>query len=180
MFNGKLEIFTGLEGLRFAPALPKNKVMSIFVYILANVRDCLKKAIFVFTLAVFFSIAVSAQNNPIPTTETQTMPSDFKSDNCSLFPDCDYGDCCVSHDKAYYFGGSWKERWRADKKLYKCVAAKKGFHHKIIAPMMWLGIRAFGVSWLPTPFRWGFGKNKNTKKPKVTKNFQLNKSIRNL
>jgi hypothetical protein len=126
-----------------------------------------KKLTFIIIFIFVFSVGVFAQNSPIPTNETQTMPADFKSDNCSLFPDCDYGDCCVSHDKAYYFGGSWKERWRADKKLYKCVAAKKGFHHKIIAPVMWIGVRAFGVSWLPTPFRWGFGQ---TKKSKLKKN----------
>jgi hypothetical protein len=49
---------------------------------------------------------------------------------------------------------------RADVKLYRCVRAKKGFHHKIIAPIMFIGVRIGGVSWLPTPFRWGFGKKK--------------------
>ncbi|MGI8543848.1 MAG: hypothetical protein ACR2MD_10275 [Aridibacter sp.] len=86
------------------------------------------------------------------------MPADFKSDKCSMFPNCDYGDCCIEHDKTYFFGGTSKERRRADKKLYKCVRAKKGFHHKIIAPLMFIGVRIGGVAWLPTPFRWGFGK----------------------
>jgi hypothetical protein len=126
-----------------------------------------KKAIFIIILTGLFSIGAFAQNNSNLTGEARTMPADFKSDNCSAFPDCDYADCCVEHDKAYFFGGSWKERWRADKKLYKCVAAKKGFHHKFIAPVMWLGVRAFGVPWLPTPYRWGFG---NVKKTKIKKN----------
>jgi hypothetical protein len=26
---------------------------------------------------------------------------------------------------------------------------------------MWLGVRIGGVSWLPTPFRWGFGQKKS-------------------
>ena len=30
--------------------------------------------------------------------------------------------------------------------------------------MMWLGVRVFGASFLPTPFRWGFGKRKKYKK----------------
>jgi len=80
-----------------------------------------------------------------------------------MFPDCDYRDCCEEHDLAYYFGGTSKQRWQADKKLYKCVAAKKGWHHKLIAPIMWLGVRTFGVSWLPTPYRWGFGQKKKPK-----------------
>jgi hypothetical protein len=93
------------------------------------------------------------------------MPADFKSDNCTLFPDGNYCDCCVEHDKDYYFGGSGKERWRSDKRLYKCVKAKRGWQNKVIAPVMWLGVRIGGVSFLPTPFRWGFGK---TKRPKIT------------
>lgn len=27
----------------------------------------------------------------------------FVSDGCSMFPDGDYRDCCVEHDKAYFF-----------------------------------------------------------------------------
>jgi hypothetical protein len=129
-------------------------------------RFCIKKSFFIFIFIVLFSLSAFAQNNSNSASETRVMPADFKSDKCSLFPDCDYGDCCVEHDKTYYFGGTSKERWRADKKLYKCVRAKKGFHHKIIAPLMFVGVRIGGVSWLPTPFRWGFG---NKKKPK-TKN----------
>jgi hypothetical protein len=94
----------------------------------------------------------------------RAMPSDFKSDNCSLFPDGNYCDCCVEHDKDYYFGGSGKERWRSDMRLYKCVRARKGWQNKVAAPVMWLGVRVLGGSFLPTPFRWGFGK---VKRPKI-------------
>lgn len=88
------------------------------------------------------------------------MPADFVSDGCSLFPDGDYRNCCVEHDKAYYFGGTKAERKAADKELKACVRAKG---HKYLAPMMYLGVRIGGVAWLPTPFRWGFGK-KSVKK----------------
>lgn len=119
----------------------------------------MKKTIFTIIFMLMFAVAGFAQN----TANGQNIPADFKSDGCSWFPDCDYRDCCEEHDLAYYFGGTSKERSQADKKLYKCVAAKKGFHHKIIAPVMWLGVRIFGVSWLPTPYRWGFGKKKTPK-----------------
>ena len=89
---------------------------------------------------------------------TAKIPEDFKSDGCSHFPDGDYRDCCVAHDVQYYYGGSWKERWQSDNQLRKCVAAK---NHKVLSVMMWMGVRAFGVPWLPTQFRWGFGKKKN-------------------
>ncbi len=120
----------------------------------ANIRY----VIFTILLSLSFSIGTFAQENSKPKIQP-VLPADFKSDGCSMFPDCDYGICCVEHDKAYYVGGSWKQRWRSDKKLYKCVAAKKGFQHKLIAPVMWLGVRAFAVPWLPTSFRWGFGKD---------------------
>jgi len=136
----------------------KPKIIS-FLCVFAVSRLCVKKSFFIVIFAALFSITAFAQIDSRLTTET--MPADFVSDGCSLFPDSNYADCCVEHDKAYYFGGTSKERRAADKKLYKCVAAKKGFHHKIIAPIMWLGVRIWGVSWLPTPFRWGFGRKKS-------------------
>lgn len=94
------------------------------------------------------------------------MPSDFKSDGCSLFPDGNYRACCVEHDKDYYFGGSGAERKASDKRLYKCVKATRGWQNKLAAPIMWIGVRTLGVSFLPTSFRWGFGQKKV--KPPVT------------
>jgi hypothetical protein len=97
---------------------------------------------------------------------TSEMPTTFRSDGCTGFPDGAYCDCCFEHDKDYFFGGSSKQRWRSDKRLYKCVKSKPGWHHKLIAPVMWLGVRIGGVGFLPTPFRWGFGRSKKlTVKP---------------
>ncbi len=120
----------------------------------------MKKIVFIFFALCLFSTGAFAQTDSNSTLET--VPANFKSDGCSLFPDGDYLDCCVAHDKAYYVGGSWTKRWRADKKLFKCVVAKKGLKHKIIAPLMWLGVRVGGVHWLPTSFRWGFGRRKKS------------------
>ena len=102
--------------------------------------------------------------------ETGEMPP-ATSDGCSLFPDGNYRDCCVEHDKDYYKGGSCRERSESDKRLYRCVKSKKGWQNKIIAPIIWIGVRIGGVSFLPTPFRWGFGKKKKraTKTPEVQK-----------
>ena len=82
-------------------------------------------------------------------------PPGFVTDKCTWFPDGNYEDCCVAHDVDYYKGG--KGRRASDKRLYRCVKAKKG---KFRASMMYLGVRVFGGSFLPTPFRWGFGKKK--------------------
>ncbi|MGI8495025.1 MAG: hypothetical protein ACR2L1_06910 [Pyrinomonadaceae bacterium] len=122
---------------------------------------------FAFFLLVFSAVGVFAQDSG--TKATDETAASFHSDGCSKFPDYDYTDCCVEHDKTYFSGGSWTRRWRADKKLYKCVAAKKGFEHKLIAPVMWAGVRVFGVPFLPTSFRWGFGKKK-VKNSQPTKN----------
>ena len=123
----------------------------------------MKKVVFIFLLLCLFSLNSTAQNKPAST--IKPVPENFKG-GCSMFPDGAYLDCCVEHDKAYYVGGSWTKRWRADKKLFKCVANARGWYHKIIAPVMWIGVRIGGVSWLPTPFRWGFGqkKSKNSRK----------------
>ena len=120
----------------------------------------MKKIFALFFVILLFSVGLFAQKTQTPANDAKKIPAEYRSDNCTFFPDCDYADCCVEHDRTYYLGGTSKERWQADKKLYKCVKAKKGFHHKIIAPIMFVGVRIGGVSWLPTPFRWGFGKNK--------------------
>lgn len=139
----------------------------------------MKRFTFIFILSLLFSISSFAQSNEsaekpekAETSNTNTpeaskdveIPADFKSDNCTFFPDGNYCDCCVAHDRDYYKGGSWKERRRSDNRLYRCVKSKKGWQNKFIAPVMWVGVRVFGTSILPTKFRWGFGKDRKKKK----------------
>jgi len=102
---------------------------------------------------------------PRPATD-DLLPSGKRSDGCTLIPDGDFRDCCVAHDREYFHGGSPKERRAADERLYMCIRKKEGIGHKFIAPFVWFGVRIGGVSFLPTPFRWGFGnKEKNIDKP---------------
>lgn len=91
---------------------------------------------------------------------TSATSGDFKSDNCTMFPDGNYAKCCVAHDEDYSAGGSGKDRRASDRRLYRCVRSKKGWQNEIAAPVMYLGVRVFGVSWLPTRFRWGFGRKR--------------------
>lgn len=112
-------------------------------------------------LIITFSLGAFAQG--VAPNASETIPVNFKSDGCSWFPDGNYRECCVQHDLAYFKGGNWKQRWRADKKLFRCIAAKRGFQYKLLASLMWSGVRVGGVHWLPTPFRWGFGKKKTSK-----------------
>jgi hypothetical protein len=129
----------------------------------------LRRVIFIFILTVLCSAGAFAQNNAAETGESQFTLNGFRSDGCTWFPEGNYRDCCVAHDREYFAGGSWSQRWRSDKKLFRCVAAKSKFYNKLVAPVMWLGVRAFAVSWLNTKFSWGFGKKnspKNIKKKK--------------
>ena len=96
--------------------------------------------------------------------ESQTLaepPEDFGGDGCTLFPDGNYRECCYRHDVDYFRGGTEKERRESDKKLYRCVRSKKGWQNEVAAPLMLLGVRVFGGSFLPTPFRWGFGQRRS-------------------
>lgn len=61
-------------------------------------------------------------------------------DGCSLFPDGDYGGCCVEHDTDYRTGRV--PRAVADKKLRECV--HKAGHH-VLCWVIWAGVRVFGV-----------------------------------
>lgn len=124
----------------------------------------MNKTIVVALLLMILIVKTAAQENATAT--VRPVPQNFKSDGCSLFPDGDYRHCCIAHDLTYFAGGSRSERLTADNKLYKCVASQKGWWHKLVAPVMWAGVRIGGVSFLPTPFRWGFGRTKKSVRPK--------------
>jgi len=91
--------------------------------------------------------------------DTRRLPDDYVSDNCSLFPDGDYADCCVAHDKDYFFGGTKSERKASDQRLKQCVLSKgSGWKRKFLANAIYMGVRIGGVGFLNAPFSWGFGK----------------------
>ncbi len=127
-------------------------------------------------LLIFVLAASSAAQlaPPVPTTQStppdplkaRVMPPEFQSDGCTLFPDGNYRPCCVEHDKDYFFGGTTRERRASDIRLYRCVKGTRGWQNKIAAPLMLIGVRVGGVSFLPAPFRWGFGKKKIKKASK--------------
>jgi len=78
----------------------------------------------------------------------------FHSDGCTFYPDENYHECCVNHDKKYWKGGTKEERKEADKELLKCVSKRSG---KINASVMHIAVRIFGHPLIPTSARWGFG-----------------------
>lgn len=78
----------------------------------------------------------------------------FRTDGCSLAPDLNFRDCCVEHDRAYWMGGDESRRRTADLALRSCIEARG---YETLAYLYYLGVRIGGLSWLPTPWRWGFG-----------------------
>lgn len=61
---------------------------------------------------------------------------------------------CTEHDKAYWQGGSAKQRRKADANLLIKVA---GRGYVLVAIAMWISVRVGGHPLLPTSWRWGYG-----------------------
>ncbi len=85
----------------------------------------------------------------------------FSTDGCSLFPDGTIKDrakwcsCCLSHDIAYWQGGTAGDRKTADEALRDCVFERT--EDKALAETMVLGVRAGGHPAFPTWYRWAYG-----------------------
>lgn len=82
------------------------------------------------------------------------MDKPFTTDKCSMFPEGDWGGCCVEHDKVYWKGGSYEDRRKADIELMRCVA---GQGRPWVAMIMYIGVRIGGAAHWPVPWRWGYG-----------------------
>lgn len=87
-------------------------------------------------------------------------PRPFTTDGCSAFPDGTpaqsrlWLNCCIRHDFAYWAGGTYEDRKRADNDLETCVTR---VGEPEIAGLMLAGVRVGGTPFLPTRFRWGYG-----------------------
>ncbi len=81
-------------------------------------------------------------------------PKRFTTDSCTLWPNGDWGQCCVDHDVEYWCGGTAAQRAAADRRLGECVAASG---NPIMGGAMHIGTRLGGWAILPTWWRWGYG-----------------------
>ncbi len=86
----------------------------------------MKKSIVLFLILLAFAANLCAQTESGPV--KHEMSPEFEKRRLFLVSRRKLPDCCEIHDKAYYFGGSWKMRLKADNKLFKCVAKKKGWY----------------------------------------------------
>ena len=70
-------------------------------------------------------------------------------------------ECCVAHDRAYYYGGTRDEKQAADEALNQCVARIVGddILGKLLGPAMKLAVSIGGLPYFETPYRWGYGED---------------------
>lgn len=93
--------------------------------------------------------------------ESRGMLAPFTTDGCSLFPNravltsADWCGCCVTHDLAYWRGGTVDERLQADQQLRACVLRVSG--SEALAELMFSGVRSGGSPYFFTTYRWGYG-----------------------
>ncbi|MCF7969752.1 MAG: hypothetical protein K9L22_01115 [Methylococcaceae bacterium] len=87
--------------------------------------------------------------------------ADFSSDGCSQFPDGTFAqqdlwcDCCITHDIAYWQGGSRQQKKQADAALRQCVLQKTD--NSLLADTMYYGVTLGGSPVFPVWYRWGYG-----------------------
>jgi len=67
--------------------------------------------------------------------------------------------CCIGHDEAYWYGGSFGQRLDADIKLRDCVceigdSTCEKIIFKIVGWVMYYAVRIGGSPKLPFPWRW--------------------------
>jgi len=94
--------------------------------------------------------------------ENDPPPKPFKSDGCSAWPDTWFGEKdlyegCFVHDIFYWAGrpGDDLGRLKADAWLMLWVAGNVSVD---LGEKMFTGVRVGGAEWLPTPWKWGFGR----------------------
>ncbi|MCF6312142.1 MAG: hypothetical protein L3J39_06800 [Verrucomicrobiales bacterium] len=85
----------------------------------------------------------------------------FVSDGCSCVPDGPPSDpqrwhpACAQHDRAYWSGGTRRQRLTADRQL---VAEIKQSGNPLVSEIYYLGIRLGGSPYFHTPWSWGYGR----------------------
>ena len=61
------------------------------------------------------------------------------ANNCTLFPEGNWTECCARHDRRYE--NKRLSKYQADKLLYRCVKRKSNI---AVASIMFIGVTLFG------------------------------------
>ena len=69
--------------------------------------------------------------------------------------------CCVEHDRAYYYGGTRDQKIAADKKLKQCVieSLDEDLGAMLLGSAMRISVHIGGQPYFATPYRWGYGED---------------------
>lgn len=69
--------------------------------------------------------------------------------------------CCVEHDRAYYYGGSREQKKVADEALKLCVAQTldNDTVGLMLGSAMQMAVTIGGLPYFSTPYRWGYGED---------------------
>ena len=70
-------------------------------------------------------------------------------------------ECCVIHDRAYYYGGTREEKRAADEALKRCVAQTLGddISGRLLGASMQIAVTIGGSPYFATSYRWGYGED---------------------
>lgn len=70
-------------------------------------------------------------------------------------------ECCVVHDRAYYYGGSRAEKQAVDEALKRCVARMFGDEilGALLGSTMQFAVTIGGLPYFATSYRWGYGED---------------------
>lgn len=79
----------------------------------------------------------------------------FVTDQCTLFPEGSWSECCEEHDLAYWQGGHSDMREATDIQFKMCVQDKT--QNVIFANVIYTFVRMGGTPYFATPWRWGYG-----------------------
>ncbi len=74
-------------------------------------------------------------------------------------PELPWHQCCVEHDRAYYYGGTREQKIAADKRLKECVESVVGKEliGTLLGNAMQVAVHIGGQPYFATPYRWGYG-----------------------
>jgi len=80
--------------------------------------------------------ALAERQQPVTVDASRPAVVPFSSNGCSGFREATFFSCCYVHDLAYWAGGTWGDRARADRALWRCVYDVSG--ERIVADIGYL------------------------------------------
>jgi hypothetical protein len=85
------------------------------------------------------SSAGGAVGQDVTVSTERPVPIPFSSNGCSGFREVQFFTCCYVHDLAYWAGGTWSDRSKADRALWRCVIDTSG--ERIVADIGYFLVR---------------------------------------